>query len=164
MGLVEALAYGDEGDRHHGQDHAPRDPKKGASCDDAHLRRLEAIAHARLRHDEPRPDRIAFDLPAQVCDVHTKILLRVPRYLSPDRLKELAMGEGTPCLGDHRPKQIPLDRREMNGLAVPSDRSRREINLKLADRNDLRGRVLQCGLEASPVRAHPGCELEGAEW
>ena len=96
--------------------------------------RLEAVADARFGLDELRADRVRFDLPPEVADVHAEILLRVTLRVAPHRPEQLPMRERLARMRDERAKEQPLGRREMEQFARAFDPSLLEVDANVAER------------------------------
>src|SRR5687768_16747586 len=73
------------------------------------LGRTEAIANARLRNDQYRPDRIRLDLPSQVGNVNAQIRLRIARRIASHFAKDLLVGQRAAGMADERTQEIPFD-------------------------------------------------------
>ena len=84
-------------------------------------RRLEPVADAGFRLDEPWTHRVGFDLSSQVADVDAEVLLRIAVRVAPHRSEQLLMRQRLPRVRDERAEQQPLGRRQMHELTGPLD-------------------------------------------
>src|SRR6476659_2275844 len=113
------------------------------------------VADAADRHHDLGVLRVVLDLRPQPLDVHVD----QPRVggvpVAPHLLEEHLAGEHLPGLAGQAHEQVELERRQRDRLAATGHHVAGDVDRQVADRERLRGRVL----EAAHPRPDPGHQL-----
>src|SRR5215212_8821925 len=89
---------------------------------------VEAVADARLRHDQRGAYRVALELPPEAGDVHPQVLLRVAVLPRPHPGEELLVCHGPPGVGGEHAEELPLDGRHVDRGALAGHDPAREVD------------------------------------
>ena len=82
---------------------------------------LEAVSVPRFGEDVFWTSRIGFDFLAQLVDQNSKVLTAIPVFGAPNRFQQCTVCERLTGVGNKKPQQIKLFRREVNDVTSDAD-------------------------------------------